>query len=125
VSAAPSSALRILDVNLRQHYFSEPIIRESLALANVLKVNDTELPRLAEMLELNGDERSQISQLASRHNLHGVAYTVGSGGACSSSRAAGRTTRASPPRWWTPWAREMRSPQRWRWGYWPAGTSTR
>ena len=80
VSAAPPSALRILDVNLRQHYFSEPIIRESLALANVLKVNDTELPRLAEMLGLSGDERSQIAQLAGRHNLRGVAYTRGQRG---------------------------------------------
>jgi fructokinase len=80
VSAAPPSALRILDVNLRQHYFSEQVIRESLALANVLKVNDAELPRLAGMLSLSGDDRSQMAQLASRLNLRGVAYTRGQRG---------------------------------------------
>jgi len=47
VSAAPPSALRILDVNLRQNYFSSRFISESLAFANVLKLNDAELPQLA------------------------------------------------------------------------------
>jgi fructokinase len=80
VAAAPANALRILDVNLRQHYFSGRLIEESLALANVLKVNDTELPRLAEMLLLTGDDRSQIGQLAGRYGLRLVAYTRGSRG---------------------------------------------
>src|SRR5205814_316582 len=44
VAAARPGALRIFDVNLRQNYFSNRLIDESLALANVLKMNDTELP---------------------------------------------------------------------------------
>lgn len=37
-------ALRIFDVNLRQNYFSPEVLRESLALADVAKLNHAELP---------------------------------------------------------------------------------
>lgn len=77
IAAAPPDALRILDVNLRQHYYTRAIIEESLALASVLKVNDTELPRLAAMLSLTGDTHAQIDQLAERWQLRAVAYTRG------------------------------------------------
>jgi fructokinase len=80
VTAAPPSALRILDVNLRQHYYSRSVIEDSLRLANVFKVNDTELIRLAEMLQLTGDERAQIVQLADRYALRCVACTRGGRG---------------------------------------------
>ena len=80
VSAAPATALRIFDINLRQHYHSREVIEQSLALANVLKVNDAELPRLAEWLALTGDVRAQIQQLASRFSLRAVALTRGGDG---------------------------------------------
>lgn len=80
VASAPASALRIFDINLRQHYYTRDVIEKSLALANVLKVNDAELPRLAEMFSLTGDARSQICQLAERHSLRAVAYTRGGNG---------------------------------------------
>jgi fructokinase len=80
VSAAPPPALRIFDVNLRQNYFSSRLINESLAFANVLKLNDAELPQLAAMFDLSGDERSQIRQLAERNLLRVVACTRGERG---------------------------------------------
>lgn len=80
VAAAPPQALRILDVNLRQDYFSSRLINESLAFANVLKLNETELPHLAGIFDLSGDERSQILQLAKRNLLRVVAYTRGGRG---------------------------------------------
>lgn len=88
VASAPAKALRIFDINLRQHYYSHSTIEESLALANVLKVNDAELPRLAEMFGLTGDARSQIHQLAERHSLRAVAYTRGGNGSllCAGGR---------------------------------------
>ena len=79
-AAAPPRALRIFDVNLRQSYFSSELIQESLELANILKVNDAELPRLAGIFGLSGDERSQIGQLASRFKLRGMALTRGGNG---------------------------------------------
>ena len=80
VAASSSDALRILDVNLRQAYYSRQIIEESLALATVLKVNETELPKLAELFGLTGDTRAQIDQLVDRFQLRAVAYTRGEHG---------------------------------------------
>lgn len=80
VSSTPPGALRILDVNLRQQYYSSQLIKESLALANVLKVSDTELPRLAEMFAFAGDERAQMAHLAEKHRLRLVACTRGASG---------------------------------------------
>ena len=39
----PSDALRIFDINLRQNWYTEEIIKTSLQKANVLKINDDEL----------------------------------------------------------------------------------
>jgi len=80
IETMPAESLRILDVNLRQHFYSRDLIEQSLALANVLKVNETELPRLAEMFHLPGDERAQVAELARYFNLRVVAYTRGGRG---------------------------------------------
>jgi fructokinase len=80
VNATPPSTLRILDINLRQNYFSSRIVNESLTFANVLKLSEEELPQLAAMFDLRGDERSQICQLAERNRLRVVAWTRGERG---------------------------------------------
>jgi len=80
VAAAPERALRILDVNLRQQYFTEAIVKDSLEIANVLKVNDAELPHLADMFNLAAEDRTQMIQLAERFDLSCVACTRGSRG---------------------------------------------
>jgi fructokinase len=54
VEASPPLALRVFDINLRQQFFSRPLIEQSLQLANVLKMNDDELPTLAAMFDLVG-----------------------------------------------------------------------
>lgn len=71
--------LRIFDINLRQSYYTRAVIEDSLDLANVLKVNETELPILAELIGLPEGER-QIVHLAQRCNLRVVALTRGSRG---------------------------------------------
>ncbi len=78
--AVKPGALRVFDVNLRQHFYSAPMIVESLAFADVLKVNDSELRRLAGMFQLAGNQRAQIEQLATRHRLRAVACTRGGRG---------------------------------------------
>ena len=80
VAASPSGALRILDVNLRQHFFSPELIEESLLLATVLKVNDVELPQLAAMFALTGSDHAQMEQIAERWQLRAVALTRGEKG---------------------------------------------
>lgn len=77
--AAPG-AWRVLDVNLRQHYHSPAVLESSLARANVLKVNDAELPRLAAWLGLGDEPRVQMTALADRWRLRVVACTRGAHG---------------------------------------------
>lgn len=80
LAAAALKALRVLDVNLRQQFYSAELIDRSLHAANVLKVNDAELPILAELFSLAGDPRAQIAELARRYKLRMVACTRGAHG---------------------------------------------
>jgi len=80
VAAAAPDALRVFDINLRQKYFSGENIEQSLRLANVLKLNDSELPILAKIFGLTGSIRQQISLLSERFDLRLVALTRGPSG---------------------------------------------
>jgi fructokinase len=76
-AAAPSTALRVLDINFRQQSFAPGVIENSLQAASVLKLNDDELPRLAAMLGLKGSTRENIERLAETFDLQLVALTRG------------------------------------------------
>ena len=80
VAATPPDALRVFDINLRQQFYSRDLIEESLQLANVLKLNDDELPTLAAMFNLTGSPVHQIGQLAQTFSLRLVALTRGPNG---------------------------------------------
>ena len=51
LSALPSFAIGIFDVNLRQSFFSPEVLRDSLRYAKVLKLNHQEFPRLLDLLQ--------------------------------------------------------------------------
>lgn len=80
VAAMRPDAWRVLDVNLRQHFHSHDVLEGSLALANGVKLNESELPVLAGNMGLRGSEREQLVQLAGRFQLRVVAYTRGERG---------------------------------------------
>ena len=80
VASAPAEALRIFDINLRQHYYSQEVIEASLRLAHVLKLNDVELPILAGMFNLAGTTREQIKRLSDQFDLQVIALTRGGEG---------------------------------------------
>ena len=46
VQAAPADALKVYDINLRQHFWSKELIEASLEMANIFKINDEELETL-------------------------------------------------------------------------------
>lgn len=75
------TCIRILDVNLRPPFYNDEVILESLTLANALKLNEDELPILAQLCELSGPNKSIMQQLADRFALSAVALTCGSDGA--------------------------------------------
>jgi fructokinase len=80
VATSPTKALRVFDVNLRQQFYSRGVIEESLELANVVKLNDDELPVLATMFNVQGSTEKQIEWLADTFGLHSVALTRGANG---------------------------------------------
>ncbi len=81
VRATSSTALRIFDINLRPPFYSDEVIRQSLAMANVLKLNDDELPVLAAMCGISGAGAEALTQLARHFDLKLVALTRGPHGA--------------------------------------------
>jgi fructokinase len=80
VATAPRHAIRVFDVNLRQQFYSRELIETSLVLANVLKLNDAELPVLAGFFGLPGTPRQQMEALLCRFQLRLVACTRGAHG---------------------------------------------
>lgn len=77
VAAVRPGALRVFDINLRQHFYSREVIERSLRLADVLKLNDAELPVLAALFDLSGPVRTQLERLAARFDFVAVALTCG------------------------------------------------
>jgi fructokinase len=81
VARAAPDALRVLDVNLRQNYFSPELLHESLLAANVVKLNDEELRKVSPMLGLPGETpQEQLAALLERYGLRLAACTRGGEG---------------------------------------------
>jgi fructokinase len=80
VRASNPDALRIFDINLRPPFVQPEVIRESLELATVLKLNNHELPVLAAMLGMGGTEERQLDELVRRYSLRLIALTRGGQG---------------------------------------------
>lgn len=72
------ACLRVLDVNLRGDYYDAELLDASLRLANVLKLNDHELPVVTRLLGLAGDD--PLTELTERYSLLAVALTCGEHG---------------------------------------------
>lgn len=80
VQATRPAALRIFDVNVRPPFVDRDVIAASLGMAGVLKLNDQELPLLAEMFGLVGSIREQLAALSRRYELSAIAFTRGGQG---------------------------------------------
>jgi fructokinase len=76
----PESSLKVFDINLRQRFYNENIIGNSLEKANVLKINDEEILLFAEMFGISGDEYEIIYQVLYKYNLRLLALTKGAAG---------------------------------------------
>lgn len=60
---AGDDRLKIFDINLRQHYFNEEILVNSLRKCNVLKINDEEILVVSKLF---GYEESEMTLIAER-----------------------------------------------------------
>lgn len=81
VKATNGQALRVLDINLRDPFWDADCILQSLELANVLKMNEDELPVIADLIKLPSELEQQLGELARRYSLSTVALTKGPEGA--------------------------------------------
>ena len=80
VAATPGHALLVFDANLRQRFFTREILMDSLALSNVFKLSDSELPVIAGLLDIGGDVRQQLESIRTSYQLRAVVYTRGADG---------------------------------------------
>lgn len=80
VAACRPSSLRVFDINLREPFYDDDVIESSLHLANVLKLNEAELPVVARQFGLRGSVQEQIEALAQRFALDVVTLTQGASG---------------------------------------------
>ena len=76
LAATRESCLRIFDINLRQHFYNEQIVMAGLRAADVLKLNDEELPIVARLLGIHGGEERQLRTLLISYGLRSVALTA-------------------------------------------------
>jgi fructokinase len=82
VDATTQQCLRVLDVNFRQHYHSSAVFLQSLALANVVKLNEDEVALLRLYVGGSMDRDVFLHELRARFNLDWVILTLGALGCC-------------------------------------------
>lgn len=76
-----TKCLRIFDANLRQDYFSSEIIETSLKPANVFKLNDEELPKIAELFPIGGtNDINLLQNMRAKFDLKIICLTRGANG---------------------------------------------
>lgn len=80
VRAMRPEALKVFDINLRQHYYDREILEESLKLADILKINDEEIRIVAGMLGLGDDDAAACRSLIADYGLKLVILTRGAQG---------------------------------------------
>jgi fructokinase len=81
VRATSPTAVKVFDVNLRQSYYSPEVLSESLRLADIVKLNDEELPKIMKLEKIpHKDELSSAQYLIGAYDLKLVCVTRGGRG---------------------------------------------
>ena len=86
LDASPENCLKIFDINIRQHFYNLDIVEGSLQRTDILKLNEDELPLIAEMFGL--DKSCAIQALSEKYSLKMVLFTQGA--VCSEVYEGGR-----------------------------------
>jgi fructokinase len=81
VGAMLPGSLKVFDVNLRQSYYSPQILAESMKLADIVKFNDDELPKIMSLSKIpHKDALSSAQRLIREYDLNVVCITRGGRG---------------------------------------------
>ena len=77
----PKDAMKIFDVNLRQHFYTKEMIEHSLKQSNILKINNEELEILTEIFDWQGlSEEVVCKKILNDYALKMVVETKGEAG---------------------------------------------
>ncbi|WP_418425000.1 carbohydrate kinase family protein [Alistipes sp.] len=77
LGATRPECLKVFDINIRQHWYSREIVTDSLRQADVLKLNEDELPLVASLLGIGKTGAETIAELIRAFSLRYVIYTAG------------------------------------------------
>ena len=77
LDAAPANCLKVFDINLRQSFYSREVVEASLLRADILKLNEDELPVVASLFGLSGDVPAVIASLIGQFGLREIIFTEG------------------------------------------------
>jgi fructokinase len=81
LKATPPSTLKIFDVNLRQSFYSPEILANSMKLADIVKLNNDELPKIMSLSRMpHNDELSSARRLIEEYELELISITRGGRG---------------------------------------------
>ncbi|HET7732862.1 MAG TPA: carbohydrate kinase, partial [Paludibacter sp.] len=81
LDCVPKTALKIFDINLRQHFYTLELIEHALDRCNVLKINDDEIIIVGELFGWQSKSELEIcNQLLHNCNLEIVVLTKGTEG---------------------------------------------
>jgi len=81
LSATSASAVKVFDVNLRQSYYSAEILSQSMQLADIVKLNDEELPKIMSLAKFpHKDELSSALRLCEVYQVKLMCVTRGGRG---------------------------------------------
>ena len=81
LDATPPDCLKIFDINLRQQFYTQEILRESFQRCNILKINDEELVLIGRMFGYPGlDIENKCWLILGKYNLDMLVLTCGTNG---------------------------------------------
>ena len=81
LDATPPTCLKIFDINLRQTFYDEEVIRSSLKRCNILKINDEELVTIGRLFGYPGlDMSNKCWLILGKYNLDMLVLTCGVNG---------------------------------------------
>ncbi len=97
LGALSPGCLKVFDINIRQTYFTRELIDRSLRNADVLKLNEQELPVISGFLNISTrvGEQDQLDLILREYPLKYIIYTMGARG--SLIMRSGETSFQVPP----------------------------
>ncbi|EKE39047.1 hypothetical protein ENUP19_0121G0150 [Entamoeba nuttalli] len=74
------NSLKVFDVNLRQHFYNNDIIQESLSLSNIVKMSDEEIQEVGKACGFQGNDLEILKQIHHQYHLKYSLLTLGEKG---------------------------------------------